>query len=87
MPPTDAGNCAAKPELMILKERNGVLPLLHYGQRPRLNADRPRHDEGTTAWRHDRGGGNRGASVSEGITTEMEQAGTPAIARQGDNGT
>ena len=67
---TDARNCAAKPELVILNERIGVLPLLRFGQRPRLNADWPTHNEGTTAWGHDRGGGNSGTSVGEGIMTE-----------------
>ena len=66
-------NWTEKTELAILKERNGVLPLLHCGQRPRLYVARPRLDEGTAAWGHDRGGGNGGASVSEGIRTEMGQ--------------
>ena len=35
--------------------------------------DRPRHDEGTAAWGHDRAGANRDASVSEGITIEQNK--------------
>ena len=35
-------------------EGDGALPLLRRGPRPRLNADRPRHDEGTAAWGHGR---------------------------------
>ena len=33
-------------------EGDGALPLLRRGPRPRLNAGRPRHDEGTAAWGH-----------------------------------
>ena len=68
-------------------EGDGALPLLHHGPWPRLNADRPRHDEGTTTWGHDRGGSNRGTSVSEGITMKTKQAKVLGAARQGNNGT
>ena len=66
-------NWTGKPKLAILKGRNGVLPLLHFGQQSRLYVARPRIDEGTSTWGRDRGGGNRGVSVSEGIRIGMGQ--------------
>ena len=66
-------NWTRKPELAILKGRNGVLPLLHCGQWPRLYAARSTLDKGTAAWGQDHGGDNRGTSVSEGIRTGTGQ--------------